>query len=286
MKRLKKLFISLMAIVMLLTCTLSLAGCGEDIKKLELKFQVYNYEDEVMETHTMHIDLYRHLAPNTVDKIISYVNKGYYNNNVIYVMSEFSNQIMFGDLVFKNGEIEQNEIKPQIDGEFKYGGTVGSNLTNQKGSIGLWRTWYAFEGQEGYRSSNAAGTGRATWYMPTESISNYNDYFCVFAQYDVDDKDNKNAMNMLMSAFEGGNYQSYVVYYTGEYDATKPNNNYGLEFNIMLQDDYWEVEDVLDVFEADATADPAQVAQYNPTTIRVPFANGDFSAKIIGAKIV
>lgn len=284
MKKFKRLIISFMALVMLLGCTFGLAGCGEDIKKLELEFEVYNYEAGVMETHTFEIDMYRHLAPETVDLISKYVNEGYYDNNVVYVMSSFSKQIMFGDLVF-DGDIKQNAVKPQLkNGEFTVGGTVGSNLRNAKGSVGLWRSWYAFD-EMSYKSSNATDTARATCFMPTETINDYDGYFCVFAQYDVEKETNKQAISALVKAFSNAdNYVNYVVYYTGEYDDSKADDNYGLTFNIMLQDDYFELEDTLGAFEADTTK--AQVVQYNPTTIRIPFANNELGAKIIDAKVV
>ena len=284
MRKIKNLFISIMAVVMLLTCTLGLAGCGEDIRKLEINFEIYNYEDATMEEHKLEIDLYRHLAPKTVDKIIEYVNDGYYDNNVVYVISTFYQQIMFGDLIF-DGNFKQNAIKPQIEGEFKYGGTVGSNLKNKPGSVGLWRTWYAFEGIEGYKSSNATDTGRATCYIPTEAINGYNDYFCVFAQFDTAKSTNLDTMNALTSAFGSTeNYDSYVVFYTGEYDETKENENFGLTFNIMPQQEYWDNEDSLDVFEVDE--DSAQHVQYNPTTVRILSCPSGLGARIVNAKIV
>ena len=284
MRKLKKLFVSFLAMLMLFTCTLGITGCGEDIKKLEIQFEVYNYSAGTMETHTLEVDLYRHLAEQTVDAITNYVNEGYYDNNVVYVMSTFSTQIMFGEIVANGNDIEQNAIKPQIPGEFKHGGTVGSNLKNVKGSIGLWRTWYSFD-ENAYKSANATDTGRATCYIPTQSIADYNDYFCVFAKFDLEKETNKNAIDALTNAFsKEENYESYVIFYTGEYDENKPDQNFGLEFNIMLQDDYWEVEQTLDVFETDTEQE--HFVHYNPTTIRIPVVNGEFGATIVSAKIV
>lgn len=285
MKKLKKLFVSLLAMLMLFTCAFGITGCGEDIKKLEIKFEVYNYSKGSMETHTLEVDLYRHLAEKTVDKIVEYVDEGYYDNNLVYVMSSFSTQIMFGELVLRDNTIEQNDIKPQIEGEFKHGGTVGSNLKNLKGSIGLWRTWYSFE-EGAYKSANATDTGRATCYLPTEAITDYNDYFCVFAKFDLENQNNKNTMNALTNAFSSEeNYTSYVIYYTGEYDETQPNNNFGLKFNILEQEEYWDIEYTTDdIFETDAEKE--HLVHYNPTTVRIPVINGQFGATIISAKIV
>ena len=154
MKRIKKLFVGLMAMIMTCVCTFSLAGCVEDIKKLELNIQVYDYSTtNEMEDYTISIDLYRHLAPKTVDAIIEYVNDGYYNDAIFYKMDDYTKQIMVGDLLDKDG-IEQNAIKPEIEGEFEAGGTIGSNLTNKKGALGLWRSWYEVDGD--YDNNNNA----------------------------------------------------------------------------------------------------------------------------------
>lgn len=292
MKRFKKLIMCVMSVVMLLTCTLGLTGCGEDIKKLELTFEVYNYEAGVTETHTMHVDLYRHLATQTVDTIIGYVNDGYYDDLLVYKLggTAGTNQLMLGDIKYdptndlakENYGFYLNDIKPMIPGEFASGGTVGSNLKNTTGSIGLWRSWYASD--ETYTvSSSATGSGRATWYIPTDTISDYNGNFCVFAQFDLENEDNEACMDALSLAFSSDEkYVNYVVYYTGEYDETKVNQNFGLEFHVMLQEDYLEVKDTLDQF----VAEDYELMQYNATTIRVPFVHNEIGARLVSAKMV
>ena len=290
MKRFKKLIMCVMSAIMLLTCTIGLTGCGEDIKKLELKFEVYNYEAGVTETHTMHVDLYRHLATKTVDTIIGYVNDGYYNNLLVYKLgNEGSSQLMIGDIKYdlSNDQAKENfgfylnDIKPAIDGEFASGGTVGSNLKNTTGSIGLWRSWYAQDGTYS-GNSNATDTGRATWYIPTETISNYDGNFCVFAQFDLEDEDNEAALDALTLAFSSSEkYVNYVVYYTGEYDVTKVNENYGLEFHVLPQEEYNQIKDDLNAFEAKDD----QLIQYNPSTIRVPFVHNEIGARLVSAKM-
>ena len=280
MQRLKKLIVVLMAVVMACVCSVTLFGCAkEDIKKMEVKIAVYNFESSgTTETYTMSIDLYRHLAPNTVDAIVKYVNEGYYNNKVFYKDAAYSNQLMIGDLRFTAGETENSgfslDEKPTIEGEFKYGGTTGSNLTAKKGSIGLWRSWLAQdEGQKDNR--NATDTGRATWFIPTTSISSYNDYFCIFAQYDVNNSGNADAIAALTDAFDSSaNYEEYVIYYTGEYE--------NLTFNCVAKEDFDEESLGDDLFKAEG----AQLMCYNHYTVRVPMHEGDVAAKIVSAKIV
>ncbi len=280
MQRLKKLIVVLMAVVMACVCSVTLFGCAkEDIKKMEVKIAVYNFEDSgATETYTMSIDLYRHLAPTTVDAIVKYVKEGYYNNKVFYKNASYNNQIMIGDLVFTAGETENLgfslDEKPTIEGEFKYGGTTGSNLTAKKGSIGLWRSWFAQD--EGYSDNrNATDTGSATWFIPTQSISSYNDYFCIFAQYDVNNSGNSDALSALTNAFSAEeNYEEYVIYYTGEYE--------NLTFNCVAKDDFDEESLGDDLFKADG----AQLTCYDHYTIRVPMNEGNVAAKIVSARIV
>ncbi len=292
MKKFKKLIMCVMSAVMLLTCTVGLTGCGEDIKKLELNFEVYNYEAGVTETHTLKVDLYRHLATQTVDNIIGYVNDGYYNDLLVYKLGgeAGANQLMLGDIKYdpSNAEAQNNfgfylnEIKPTISGEFASGGTVGSNLKNTSGAIGLWRSWYAFD--ETYNgNSNATDSGRATWYIPTDTISDYDGNFCVFAQFDLEDEENQDTLDALTKAFSSSEkYVNYVIYYTGEYDKTKADQNFGLEFHVLLQEDYLAMKDSLGEF----VAKDDQLMQYNATTIRVPFVHNEIGARLVSAKMV
>ncbi len=282
MKKLKRLFVTIMAIVMLCVCSFSFSGCIERIKKVQIEIEVYNYAESTMETHTLHVDLYHHLAPNTVDKMAQYIQGGHYDDTIFYKMGVYAEQmVMIGDLKY-NSEVVLNEVKPQIEqGEFKHGGTVGSNLKAKKGSIGLWRSWYELDGN--YASTNATDTGRATWFMPIQTVADFNDYFCIFAQYDVENQDNKDAINAITNAFSNEeNFERYVIYYTGEYDENDADNNYGLTFNCATQDTFDAIKDSIDVFEAEGE----QLVGYNATTVLIPFYNGNIAARIVSAKLV
>lgn len=277
MKRLKRLFVCILAVITAGLCTFGLTGCIEDLRKMELNIKVYNFTDAKYEDHTMDIDLYRHLAPKTVDAIVGYVNGGYYNDTVFYKMSEYSSQIMIGDLKFDEDDgFYKNAEKPTLPGEFKYGGTNGSNLLNKKGSLCLWRTWDAYNNT--YKTSVGTDTGSATWFIPTSSISSYNDWFCVFGQYDVNATNNSKAMTALEAAFgkvdETDNYVEYEIYYTGEYGD--------LEFHMVEKADF-DADSIVGLFEADS--EKAELVCYNHYAVKVPTYNGQIAAKIVSARI-
>ena len=285
MKRLNKIFTSIVAFIMLFTMCFSLTGCIEDIKRVELTIAVYDYENNKMYDQsdvTLTIDLYRHLAPNTVDAIMSYVEDGYYNNTIFYKMQGRDSQLMIGDLKLNGEVIEQNAIKPTINGEFEKGGTQGSNLVSKKGSIGLWRTWNAYDGS--YTTSTSTDTGRATWYIPTETISSYDTWFCIFAQINLEDESNSQSITAITDAFgSNGYYEEYEIYYTGDYNSEKANENYGLTFNMVEKDNFIE-SNIPDLFEAEG----AEYVCYNHYTVKIPVteAGGAIAAKIVSAKLV
>lgn len=290
MKRIKKVFINLVAVMLALFACFNFTAC-EDIKKLELNIQVYDYADNgSMQDYTLSIDLYRHLAPTTVDAIVSYVKEGHYDGTAFYKFknSSYSSQIMLGDLIAgDNSIVKENTVKPELPkGEFEKGGTTGSNLVNAKGSVGLWRSWMKADGSY-TTSSTAMKSGRSTWFIPTETISAYNGYFCVFGQYDTADENNVDALDALTKAFATStNYDEYVIYYTGTYDATKANENYGLTFNIALAEDF-DSNAVENLYKSEDTENKAGLVCYDYYSVYIPVtANGALAAKVVSAKIV
>ena len=288
MKKLFKLAVNFMAVMLLAVCSFGLSAC-EDIKKLELSLSLYNYTDNAFYADSdvkFSVDLYRHLAPKTVDAILSHVKAGYYDNAVFYQDASDSSIIFIGDLKFENGELKQNlignKLPSEIYGEFKAGGTTGSNLVNEKGSIGIWRSYYEQDGD--YKtSSDARDSGRATWYMPTSSKSAYNDYFCIFAQYDTADTANAKALSALTAILSNSDYYTeYVIYYTGEYDSDNPDENYGLTFKAMKKSDFDDLEVAPDVFEAEGK----ELVCFNKKTVKIPnVVKGEVSAKIKSIKV-
>ena len=285
MKKLFKLAVNFMAALLMTVATFGLAAC-EDIKKVELKLSLYNYSDSTFYAEDdvkFTVELYRHLAPKTVDKVLEHVKAGYYDNAIFYKETGYSSQIMMGDLKFEDGELKQNlingKLPSEIYGEFEKNGTTGSNLLNEKGSIGIWRSYYASDA--GYTtSSDARDSGRATWYIPTSNISGYNGYFCIFAQYDTEDTANSTAINAISEIFSNSDYYTdYVIYYTGEYDE--------LEFHAVLKSEWNDADTGYDsenkTFGGDAVfeAEGNQLVCYNYKTVRIPKSvNGETGAKV------
>ena len=288
MKRFKKLMVNVVAVLLVVASCFGLSACKEDIRTLEISISVYNYETDAMETAKLKVDLYGHLAPETVDAIEKYAKDGYYNNNVFYKLEDYSNQIMLGDLKQNaDGNIMHNDIKPEIKGEFERGGTVGSNLTAKKGSIGLWRSWYDYD--NGFSTnSTAMNSGRATWFIPTAekdtTLSSYNQWFCVFAQFDLSGE-NLETFELIKSAISE-NTVEYVICYTGKYDANKKDQNYGLTAHCVVAEGFnenaFETENG-EIFEAKGE----QLECFNMHSVYVPMVeDGDtVSAKITSIKI-
>ena len=280
MNMLKKIIIAAMSLIMTFVCAFGLVGCGEDIVDVNIDITMYDFSDRRMEDYDFDIDLYGHLAPTTVASIKNLIKSGYYDDTVFYKMGNHNDQIMIGDLKY-DPEIEENEgfylnaEKPTIKGEFKHGGTTGSNLKNKEGSIGLWRTWTAQDSSYN-TGSTGMNTGSATWFIPTTALTTYDDYFCVFGQYDVNDEENKETMKALAALFENtSRYQEFVIYYTGEYD--------NLTFHCVKAENF-NKDEIVDLFETEE--DSAQLVCYNYYTIKVPMtSDGRVAARIVKARI-
>ncbi len=282
MNRLKKLFISAVAIILSLVCVFGLTACGEDIDEVNIKVALYNFEDEEIDNYNFEIELYRHLAPKTVDAISKYLSQGYYNGAVFYKQAD-KNQIMIGDLKYdpnlsENEGFYLNDKKPNLAGEFEHGGTIGSNLKAKKGSIGLWRTWSAQDSNYN-QGSTGYNTGSATWFIPNYESTNYDGWFCIFAQYDAEKTENKNMLEALNKLFASETYyESYTIYYTGDYGT----NGDGLTFHCVKTDDFNENDE--SIFEAEENS--SQYVCYNAYEILVPMnSDGQVAATIASAKV-
>lgn len=284
--KIKKILVNILAVMMMIISAFCFTAC-KDVVKIEVKFQAYDYENAEMYEDgeiSLSIDLYRHLAKETVDSIVKNINNGLYNNALVYKMKVNGNQFMIGDLKYdENGNIIQVNA-PEVKGEFAANGVKGSNLKFEKGSVALWRSYYACDTGVSV-ASDARDSGRATMVLPTEASSLYQGYMCVFGKVDLEDEATQAVYELFEAIFtETERYLEYTVYYTGEYDETKADENYGLTFNIALADDFDE-DEVENLFKTDS--EKQQLKSYDPYTIQVPVVarNGLHSLKVASVTV-
>lgn len=262
MKKFSKIFVKMLALVLMATACLSFVAC-KDVREVKLSVSYYDHSSSQEKEIEFSVDFYRDFAPETVDAMLGYIKDGYYDGCIFYKTETESNVLKLGDLKMVDGQIVKNDIKPTLDGEFEHGKVKGSTLQNKKGSIGLWRSWTAHDGT--HMTSTSTDTGRSTWFMPlTDSpISTYEGWFCVFAQINLDASGARDAFSAIDALFNDETYfNEYVMYYTGEYDADKADQDYGLEFHC---DPIEEFDEDTVVFEAEGD----QLVCFNKVIIRV-----------------
>lgn len=282
MKKLFKIFVNVVAMAMTLCAALTFTAC-RDIKTVEVKLSVYNYTDNKFEEKTLTVDLYRHLAPKTVDNVLAAIKDGYYNDAVVYQFSSPSTLLMLGDFKVNGEEIVKQAERPMVEGEFEYNGLKGSNLVNKKGYIGLWRSYTAVGGS--YKKSDVGmNSGTAVWYMPTTTLSSYDGYYAVFAKIDLDSSANSSAFEAVQAIFTDSHYENYEIFYTGE-------SSDALTFHIVRTDDLESEEE----YDAEAEtydgekiykATGAELVSLNRRTVRIPVSeNGKRAVTVTGINI-
>ena len=213
MKKIFKVLVNVLALCLGVFAAFTMTAC-KDIKTVEVKLSIYNYTDNAFEEKTLTVDLYRHLAPKTVDNVLSAIKDGYYDGAVAY-KNEGANYISLGEFKADGDSIVKQADRPTVEGEFKANGVDGSNLSNKKGYVGLWRS-YTKDGGSFTVSDSARNSGTAVWYMPTATKADMDGYFAVFGKFDLDSTANSEAFTMMQTVLTGSNYDSYEVFYTGE----------------------------------------------------------------------
>lgn len=214
MKRTIKTFLA-MALAVLFV--MPFAACSEKIVKLKINLSVYNVTDKANEEVTLTFKLYEHLADVAVSKVEELVKGGTYNNLPFYVQNKYKNlttssQIMLGAYKLENGKLVQNEMPTISEAEFLKNGTMGSNLTNDKGAIGLWRDW---DGSKSYTESGYSLTN-ATMFITTTANASFNGNFCLLGHYE----EGAEILDNLVSLFGGDTYYtSYTCYYQCDADG-------------------------------------------------------------------
>ena len=267
MKRLTKIVTSIFALIMLLCC-FCFTGCKQ-ITGLDLYISVY--DSDTVETKVLSVDLYGHLAPETVDSVVKKAKEGLFDGAIFYQRPSYSSQIMFGDLKYdsESGKIVQITAQNTVEGEFEANGVQGSNLTNAEGYLGLWRSWY----QNGSytTSDDSRDSGRNTMYMPTSAMPSYDGYFCVFGKFNLSDSTVTETWEALKAAITTSDttyYVNYTVYYTGDYVDDDSVINNGLTFNCVKTSEF-NADSITDLFSAEA----GQLSCYNYYEIKVPYSS-------------
>lgn len=279
MKIFKKIITCALVGVILAMATFSLTAC-EDLRTLEINVSVVNVSDSTPTDYTLTVKLYRHLAPGTVDAIVSYASEGYYDGVTFYRDTDTS-IIMAGDFNFDGKTVTQKDEKPAIKGEFKNNGVTGSDLVNDEGYVGLWRNYSDYTVSEPSRDS-----GRATIYMPTTSKTSYDGFFCVFGKFDVNGDDNRSAWTAIKNVFDSSLYsETYVIYYTGEYNKDDSVKDNGLTFHCVTSGEF----DNLPQSEKDNVFTPdveeGQYKNYAKRNVKLPVFGNNKTDRVCGAYI-
>jgi len=260
MKRfLNFLMIAVLAVVFVLPAT----ACGEKISKLNITLAIYDVEEEKTEDVTLSFDLYDNLAPDAISAVKTWVKDGYYNGLVFYKQSKYINQstdsqIMYGGYKLVDGALTKNSQKLLENAEFEKNGTIGSNLTNVKGAIGLWRDW---AGDSNYKNSGYGKTN-STLYVPTTSLTSaYDGYFCLLGKYSTsNDLAIIEQIVELMS--DDDHYTKYTCYYEANEDGSLKLVEGNPVWKAMLTEDFADATD-LPVYKYESDG---QASTTNPNT--------------------
>lgn len=292
MKRIFKTLCLLLTLVFTLGFTASLTAC-EDIKQIKVNISVFDIEKSQQVETSITVDLYRHLAPETVDAIISYVEKGYYNDTLFYKNNMYTN-ILFGDYKVVDKALVQNNadyVLP-IDGEFVANGLkMDGEFKFTEGTIGLWRDWQA-SGDFKNNNNEAFNSGKGTLFIPTETKTEYNDYFCILGKIETEiGSDNEKAFRLLKAITSSGkHFVNFTTFYTGDVTVKEDGTiDYsGLTYHQMLTQDfndrYNEDENTIDGLEV-FKAEGSEFIKYNKQTLQLPVAVAGSTITTVYAKI-
>lgn len=153
----KKLFAFTLALLTFAVLPFTMACGNREIIKMYVNVDIYE-GGEFARTTTLTYDLYRHLAPKSVDAVTSLAKSGYYNGSTFYRLSDASGSVMFGGYRYdQNGNLLKDAEQATLEGEFAKGGTIGSPLKADQGNLLLWRWWNAGTelSETGYQTGSA-----------------------------------------------------------------------------------------------------------------------------------
>lgn len=293
MKRFIKTLCLLLTMVLSLGFVGTLTAC-EDIKQLEVNMSLYNTETNQQIETTLTVDLYRHLAPDTVDKIIEYAEKGYYNDTIFYKNVMYTN-IMVGDYKVVDKELVRNQVDytSTVNGEFIANGLkMDGEFKFTEGTIGLWRDWQA-TGDYKNNNDEAFNSGVATMFITAENKSDYDGYFCAFGKIDTPvGSTNETAFRTLKAITASStHYVGFTTYYTGDvtinedgsvdYSTLTYHQMLTSEFNEKYDDENKTIDGEV-IFEAE----DLQFISYNKQSLQLPVSVAGNKINAVYAKIV
>lgn len=180
--------------IIIVIAVIGLLGCfGYNIVKMNTEGNVHpEVTFEIQDYGKVKIELYPEYAPNTVANFIKLVEKGYYNNKVVYGKDEiclYVGRNSEGDvenpktsLIFDEVEAgSEYDYDYTIEGEFAANGFKQNTLMHEKGVITLIRNDYTQYVQtlseESYNSGNAQ-----LGIMMGENASNLNGSYAAFGK--------------------------------------------------------------------------------------------------------
>lgn len=266
----KKFVIGILTFALSVFTLFSMTACDK-IVKLTFSLTVYNEDTSAREQKTLTFDMYENLAETAVAAVRDAVNNGSYDDCVFYKQNTYktenlSSQLMFGSLKKSGGSYEKVTQAAVPGAEFEKNGVTGSNLTNSVGYLGLWRSWSS-NNDDGYKTSGY-DKSTASLYMPTDDLSSYNGYFCVFAKYST--QEDLDLINDIVALFDSSeNYTEYTCYYTANADGTLYLDGEGNPvWNIVLSSAFDDVTNAYDSGD-DPTAGTNPDTQYDSYTATV-----------------
>lgn len=260
----KKIISTIIVCVMLAVTALACTACtvGGKFGKMTVTITYYSLNTDTgaytatEETETVSVKLYKHFAPNTVDRVKTLANENFFNGAVFYKNASYSSQVMVGDLYYGDNGFSEKRYDKYLTAtednpyamEFEKGGVKGIDLTATNGYVGLWRD-FSRNSKLTYTDSSTFGLGCSTLFLPTGTTS-YTGYFAIFGKLDQSFIDFMDDIKADLS--DSDDYTSYTVYSvaveengvakTGEDDLYYVLDDNAPVFNILPTEDLGSIK--------------------------------------------
>lgn len=189
----KKLLVSLLTLIIAVSCVFCLVGCsevkdGSKIQKIKIVLEIYDADGTATETD-IYAELYLNYAPESTAHIIDLIKKGYYDGTCISNVNSY--WLEMGMYKYdENGKLVATDYSDgTVKGEFLNNGLKGNKLTVTKGSIVLKRN-YDETGKEGSTSQYNTATSGLIFCLSSSASSTFSkNSYCVLGKVLSDDAD-------------------------------------------------------------------------------------------------